>query len=83
MSNREFIEAALNEDVGDGDYSTLSCIAAGAMGKAVLKIKEDGIIAGIGLAEEIFQFLEPACVFTAFKKDGDKIDQSEAGRTGG
>ena len=77
MSNREFIEAALNEDVGDGDYSTLSCIAAGAMGKAVLKIKEDGIIAGIGLAEEIFQFLEPACVFTAFKKDGDKVGNGE------
>ena len=57
MNTQEFIEAALLEDVGDGDYSTLASIPADAKGKAVLKIKEDGIIAGIGLAEEIFYFL--------------------------
>jgi nicotinate-nucleotide pyrophosphorylase (carboxylating) len=41
------IREALNEDLGDGDHSTLSCIPADQRGKAVLKIKQDGIIAGI------------------------------------
>ncbi len=54
LNTREFIEAALQEDIGDGDYSTLASIPANARGKAVLKIKEDGIIAGVDLAEEIF-----------------------------
>jgi len=77
LNTTKFIEAALEEDVQNGDYSTLACIPADAMGKAVLKIKEDGIIAGIDLAEEIFYFLEPGSVFTLFKKDGDKASKGE------
>jgi nicotinate-nucleotide pyrophosphorylase (carboxylating) len=77
LNTQEFIEAALLEDVGDGDHSTLACIPAGAKGKSVLKIKEDGIIAGIGLAEEIFYFLEPSATFTPFKNDGDKVSNGE------
>ena len=52
MNTREFIEAALQEDAGNGDHSTLASIPAQAQGKAVLKIKENGIIAGIDLAAE-------------------------------
>ena len=77
METKQFIEAALREDVGGGDYSTLACILAGAMGKAVLKIKEDGIIAGIGLAKEIFYFLEPSASITCYKYDGDPIAKGE------
>jgi nicotinate-nucleotide pyrophosphorylase (carboxylating) len=77
LSIQEFIKAALLEDVGRGDYSSLACIPAGARGKAILKIKEDGIIAGIDLAEEIFYFLEPGALFTTFKKDGDKVSNGE------
>lgn len=77
MSTQEFIEAALSEDVGSGDYSTLASIPAEARGKAVLKIKENGIIAGIDLAEEIFYFLEPGADFKLFKKDGDKVANGE------
>ncbi len=77
MNTQEFIEAALHEDVENGDYSTLASIPADAKGRAVLKIKEDGIIAGIDLAEEIFYFLEPGAVFTLFKKDGDKVSNGE------
>ena len=65
------IESALHEDIGDGDHSTLSSITADAKGKAVLKIKQDGIAAGIKIAEAIFRFKEPAVNFTALKKDGD------------
>ncbi len=77
MNLTEFIEAALREDVGAGDYSTLASIPADAKGKAVLKIKEDGIIAGIALAEEIFHFLEPESEFVLHKKDGDRVHNGE------
>lgn len=67
------ITEALNEDVGDGDHSTLSCIPKNAKGKAVLKIKEDGILAGMLVAETIFKTVEPSAIFTAYKKDGDPM----------
>jgi nicotinate-nucleotide pyrophosphorylase (carboxylating) len=68
---------ALKEDVGDGDHSTLSCIPAGKKGKAVLKIKQDGIIAGLAVAEKIFQIVDPSARFTSFKKDGDEMKIGE------
>lgn len=77
MDTQEFINAALLEDVGNGDYSTLASIPANARGKAILKIKEQGIIAGIRLAEDIFHSLEPAAVFRLYKKDGDKVEPGE------
>lgn len=67
------IDEALQEDVGDGDHSSLSCIPADAKGKAVLKIKQDGILAGVDVAHKIFHYKEPASVFTSYKKDGEKM----------
>ncbi|AEW03087.1 nicotinate-nucleotide diphosphorylase (carboxylating) [Niastella koreensis] len=67
------IEAALHEDIGDGDHSTLSAIPADARGKAVLKIKQAGTIAGMQVAEAIFRYKEPGARFIAFKKDGDTM----------
>ena len=49
---REFILRSLAEDLGDGDHSSLACIAAEKNGKAKLLIKENGVIAGIRVAEE-------------------------------
>lgn len=71
------IKAALAEDIGDGDHSTLSSIPADAKGKAVLKIKQDGILAGIAVAEQIFRYKEPPAVFTAFKQDGEAMKNGE------
>jgi nicotinate-nucleotide pyrophosphorylase (carboxylating) len=71
------IHEALNEDVGDGDHSTLSCIPATERGKAVLKIKQDGILAGVAVAETIFETVEPSAVFVAYKKDGDDMVYGE------
>jgi nicotinate-nucleotide pyrophosphorylase (carboxylating) len=65
------IEEALKEDLGDGDHSTFSCIPKEAKGKAVLKIKEDGILAGIEAAKKIFEYKDKSSVFVPFKKDGD------------
>ena len=73
VTTQEFIKAALHEDVGDGDYSTLASIPTAAKGHAVLKIKESGIIAGIDLAQEIFHFLEPQAKFSVYKADGDTV----------
>lgn len=73
----ELIRSALKEDIGDGDHSTLSSIPAGAKGKAVLKIKQDGILAGMQVAEHIFRYKEPNVVFNAFKKDGDSMKVGE------
>ena len=67
------VEAALAEDLGEGDYSTLAVIPADARGKAVLKIKQDGILAGVEIAEKIFQFREPNSVFNVKKKDGEAM----------
>jgi nicotinate-nucleotide pyrophosphorylase (carboxylating) len=71
------IDQALMEDIGNGDHSTLSSIPAGAKGRAVLKIKQEGILAGIAIAEKIFKYKDPAAVFTAFKKDGDTMEVGE------
>jgi nicotinate-nucleotide pyrophosphorylase (carboxylating) len=71
------ITEALQEDTGDGDHSTLSCIPAGKRGKAVLKIKQDGILAGVSVAEKIFHMVEPSARFVSFKKDGDEMVMGE------
>jgi nicotinate-nucleotide pyrophosphorylase (carboxylating) len=71
------IKNALAEDIGDGDHSTISSIDAAAQGKAILKIKEDGILAGMAVAEKIFRHMQADIVFTAFKKDGDAMQYGE------
>lgn len=73
----EFISIALKEDIGDGDHSTLACIDADTKGKAVLKIKGKGILAGVDIAEKIFQFLEPNVIVKKYKKDGDEMDTGQ------
>lgn len=69
----ELIKNALAEDVGNGDHSTLSTIPNTQEGKAVLKIKQDGVLAGMKVAEAIFRFVQPDVVFKAFKQDGEEM----------
>jgi nicotinate-nucleotide pyrophosphorylase (carboxylating) len=71
------IRNALQEDIGDGDHSVLSCIPAGAKGKAILKIKEDGILAGMDIAQKIFAYKEPSASIVPFKKDGDVMKSGD------
>ena len=68
---------ALQEDIGDGDHTTLSCIPPDARGKAVLHIKQDGILAGMEIAERILKIKEPTATFTAYKQDGDGMRDGE------
>ena len=71
------IESALQEDIGNGDFSTLSSISAEAEGKAVLKIKENGILAGMEVAQQIFGLNDPQSIFTPLKKDGEEMVSGE------
>jgi nicotinate-nucleotide pyrophosphorylase (carboxylating) len=71
------VEAALQEDIGDGDHSTLCCIPPDAEGIAILKIKEDGILAGMDVAEKIFRLKQPSSIFNAGKKDGERMRAGE------
>lgn len=68
---------ALQEDVGDGDHTTLACIPPDARGKAVLHIKQDGILAGMEIAGKIFRIVEPTATFTPYKQDGDLMRDGE------
>lgn len=77
MNLQHLISEALKEDIGAGDYSTLSCIPANKKGKAVLKIKQDGILAGVEVAKEIFHQVEKDTVFKQYKNDGDPMKSGE------
>lgn len=69
----EIIDNALKEDIGDGDHSTLACVPENIIGGAKLLVKEDGILAGVELAEQIFKRYDPALQITIFKQDGDQV----------
>ena len=74
---QSLVDAALLEDVGGGDHSTLCCIPADAEGKAVLKIKQDGILAGVAVAEKIFKYKMPSAKFVYRKLDGEVMRKGE------
>ena len=69
----QFIINALQEDVGDGDHTSLATIPADTTGKAKLLVKDNGILAGIELAAEIFHVVDPKLKLDIFLKDGAKI----------
>jgi nicotinate-nucleotide pyrophosphorylase (carboxylating) len=73
----ELISNAIKEDVGDGDHSTLAVIDPHVKGKAILKIKDEGILAGIDVAQKIFSFVEPTSVLRKLKQDGDEMHFGE------
>lgn len=61
------------EDIGDGDHTTLSSIPASAIGKSQLIIKEDGILAGVDIARQIFHHFDPELKMTVFIQDGSTV----------
>ena len=61
------------EDIGDGDHTTLSCIPSDAQGKSQLIIKENGVLAGIAIAREIFKAFDPELKMTVFIEDGTEV----------
>ncbi len=69
----QFITDGLKEDVGEGDHTSLACIPPNQISKAKLFVKDSGIIAGIALAERIFEMLDPKAKFNALIKDGAHV----------
>ncbi|HTO15205.1 MAG TPA: carboxylating nicotinate-nucleotide diphosphorylase [Edaphocola sp.] len=77
MEIQKFIKLALEEDIQNGDFSTLASIPEKAEGKAILKLKQEGILAGLQWAKDIIHFVEPEAQFSVFMKDGDKINYGD------
>lgn len=69
----EIIDFAFREDIGEGDHSSLSCVPENATGHAKLLIKDEGILAGIELAERIFHRFDPSLEITTHIKDGSHV----------
>ncbi len=67
------IDLAFAEDIGDGDHTTLSCIPEDAMGKSKLLIKEQGVLAGMEIAKEIFFRFDPSMKVEVMIKDGTEV----------
>ncbi|MEM9076526.1 MAG: carboxylating nicotinate-nucleotide diphosphorylase [Bacteroidota bacterium] len=67
------IENAIREDVGDGDHSSLACIPETAQGKAKLLVKDEGVIAGIDFAKQVFAFVDANLQVDDVLKDGEKV----------
>jgi nicotinate-nucleotide pyrophosphorylase (carboxylating) len=74
---KNFIVAALAEDVGSGDHTSNACIAPNSISKAKLLVKDIGVLAGVDLAEEIFKHVDPQCTFDRMLNDGVDIDHGD------
>ena len=71
--NDRLIDLAFAEDIGDGDHTTLCCIPEDAQGQSKLLIKEEGILAGVRIALEIFRRFDPELKVEVFMHDGDHV----------
>ena len=69
------IANAIREDIGDGDHTSLSCIPSDAKGKAKLLVKEDGIIAGVEFAKQVFKYVDKDLEVETYINDGEKVQQ--------
>ena len=77
MTIDEIIEKALEEDIGDGDHTSLSTIPGDTVGKAKLIAKENGIVAGCQIAEKVFKKIDPETQINIFTKDGISIHKGD------
>ena len=71
------ISNAIREDVGDGDHSSLSCIPASTMGKAKLLVKDEGIIAGIEFAKQVFAYVDPKMKVETLIEEGARVKHGD------
>ena len=71
--NDKLIELAFSEDIGDGDHTTLCCIPANAMGESRLLIKEEGVLAGVNVAQKVFHHFDPELQVEVYVEDGAHV----------
>lgn len=73
----EFIKAALREDVGDGDHTSLATVPAEQQGRSKLLVKEDGVLAGVEVALRVFHLVDNDLEVNLFKSDGDVVRKGD------
>lgn len=73
----ELITLAFNEDIGDGDHTTLCCIPATEMGKQKLLIKEAGVLAGVDMARRVINYFDPELKITTYIEDGAEVQSGD------
>jgi nicotinate-nucleotide pyrophosphorylase (carboxylating) len=74
MTIDEFIRNAVKEDIGEGDHTSLACIPDAAVGRAKMIAKEAGVVAGTGIAEQIFLFIDPNLRVKTEVEDGNSVE---------
>ena len=67
------IANAIREDVGDGDHSSLACIPDSATGKAKLLVKDEGVIAGISFAKQVFNYIDSNLKVETLLEEGSPV----------
>ena len=77
MNLDDIIIKALDEDIGDGDHTTRSTIPLSAYGKALLLIKEEGILCGLHVAEKIFAHVDQDLIMKTILHDGDSVARGD------
>ena len=77
MDLKTFIRQALSEDIGDGDHTTLASIPAQATGSAQMIMKENGVIAGVNVALQVFKEADGDLAAKVFKRDGDRVHKGD------
>ncbi|GAA4267910.1 carboxylating nicotinate-nucleotide diphosphorylase [Hyunsoonleella aestuarii] len=70
---KRIIASAINEDVGDGDHSSLACIPDNARGKAKLLVKDKGIIGGVNFAKKVFAYVDKSLKLDVRIEDGTEV----------
>jgi nicotinate-nucleotide pyrophosphorylase (carboxylating) len=73
----ELIDLAFREDIGDGDHTSLSTIPADARGAARLLVKEDGVLAGVELAQAVAAHFDKALSFRIYLEDGAQVKKGD------
>ncbi|WP_291275879.1 carboxylating nicotinate-nucleotide diphosphorylase [Flavobacterium sp.] len=71
------IANAIREDVGDGDHSSLACIPTDAKGKAKLLVKDEGVIAGVDFAKQVFNYVDSGLEIETFIQDGAQVKHGD------
>jgi len=74
---RKIVEDALNEDIGFGDLTTECIVPENMKAKAIILAKEEGVIAGLPVAKEVFKVLDESISFNEIKKDGEKVKKGD------
>jgi len=73
----EFVERSLQEDVGDGDHTSLACIPENDRSRAHLLVKDPGVLAGVEVARRIFKRVDDSAHFTVIKDDGKAVSYGD------